>query len=88
MKINWKVRLKNPVFWVTVIPALITFIYTVLGLLGVVPGIDEDVVTQLATALISALTTIGILVDPTTAGLNDSERAMGYDVPKEDETNG
>lgn len=88
MKINWKVRLKNPVFWVTVIPALITFIYTVLGLLGVVPGIDEDVVKQLASALISALTTIGILVDPTTAGLNDSERAMGYDAPKEDEAHG
>ncbi|MDO4832416.1 MAG: phage holin [Clostridia bacterium] len=84
MKINWKVRLKNPVFWVTVTPALITLVYTILGLLGVVPGIDEDVVTQLATALISALTTIGILVDPTTAGLNDSARAMEYDVPKGD----
>lgn len=88
MKINWKVRLKNPVFWVTVTPALITLIYTILGLLGIIPGIDEDVVTQLATALISALTTIGILVDPTTAGVSDSEQAMTYSKPKEDETNG
>ena len=75
MKINWKVRLKNPVFWLTVIPAVITFVYTVLGAVGVV---------HIITALISALTTVGVLVDPTTKGVGDSERAMGYDVPNDD----
>ncbi len=84
MKINWKVRLKNPVFWLTVIPAVITFVYTVLGAVGVVPSLSEDVVVNIITALISALTTVGVLVDPTTKGVGDSERAMGYDAPNDD----
>lgn len=84
MKINWKVRLKNPVFWLTVIPAIITFVYTVLGAVGVVPSLSEDVVVNIVTALISALTTVGVLVDPTTKGVGDSERAMGYDAPNDD----
>ena len=84
MKINFKVRFKNPVFWLTVIPAIITFVYTVLGAVGVVPSLSEDVVVNIVTALISALTTIGVLVDPTTKGVGDSERAMGYDAPNDD----
>ncbi len=83
MKINWKVRLKNPVFWLTVIPAVITFVYTVLGAVGVVPSLSEDVVVNIVTALISALTTVGVLVDPTTKGVGDSERALGYDRPSD-----
>lgn len=84
MKINLKVRFKNPVFWLTVIPAVITFVYTVLGAVGVVPSLSEDVVVNIVTALISALTTVGVLVDPTTKGVGDSERAMGYDAPNDD----
>ena len=84
MKINWKVRLKNPVFWLTVIPAVITFVYTVLGAVGVVPSLSEDVVVNIVTALISALTTVGVLIDPTTKGVGDSTRAMGYDAPNDD----
>lgn len=81
MKINLKVRFKNPVFWLTVIPAIITFVYTVLGALDIVPAISQDMVVNIVTALISALTTIGVLVDPTTKGVGDSERALGYDAP-------
>ena len=84
MKINLKVCFKNPVFWLTVIPAVITFVYTVLGAVGVVPSLSEDVVVNIITALISALTTVGVLVDPTTKGVGDSERAMGYDAPNDD----
>lgn len=35
---NWKVRLRNPVFWTTLLAALAGFVYTVLGLLEVAPG--------------------------------------------------
>ena len=84
MKINWKVRIKNPVFWLTVIPAIVTFVYTVLGAFEVVPALSEDVVVNIVTALISALTTVGVLIDPTTKGVGDSERAMGYDTPNDD----
>ena len=84
MKINWKVRIKNPVFWLTVIPAIVTFVYTVLGAFEVVPALSQDVVVNIITALISALTTVGVLIDPTTKGVGDSTRAMGYDTPNDD----
>ena len=83
MKINLKVRFKNPVFWLTVIPALVTFVYTVLGALDVVPAISQDVIVNIVTALISALTTIGVLIDPTTKGVGDSERALNYTEPSD-----
>lgn len=82
MKINWKVRLKNPAFWLTLIPATVTFAYTVLALCGIVPSISEDVIINGAAAIITGLSTLGVLVDPTTAGLSDSELAMSYEAPK------
>lgn len=85
MNINWKVRFKNPVFWTTVIPALTGFIYTVLGACGIVPALGEDMVLNLAFVVISALTTLGVLVDPTTAGINDSHLAMTYKAPRADD---
>lgn len=78
MKINWKVRLKNPVFWITLIPAVIALVYTILGLFGVVPTISEDTLVNAFSTVITVLTTVGVLVDPTTKGTSDSERAMEY----------
>lgn len=82
--INLKVRLKNPVFWATIIPALLAFIYSVLGAFEIVPAVAESEIVNIITAIISALTTIGVLNDPTTAGISDSEQAMTYEKPKED----
>ena len=83
MKINLKVRFKNPVFWLTVIPALVTFVYTVLGAVGVVPAVSEDMIVNIITAIVSALTALGVLVDPTTKGVGDSERALNYTEPRD-----
>lgn len=85
MKINWKIRIKNPVFWMTFIPAMLTFIYTALGLFGVVPGVSQEMAVKLASMIISVLVTLGVLVDPTTSGVSDSARAMGYKDIQEDE---
>ncbi len=81
MKINLKVRMKNPVFWLTIIPAVATCIYTVLGVFDIVPTISEETVVNGFTALVTALTTLGVLVDPTTRGVSDSERAIDYTEP-------
>lgn len=83
MKINLKVRLRNPVFWVTVIPATATVIYTVLGAFGVVPKISESEVVNVLSIIVSVLTDIGVFVDPTTKGTGDSKRALGYEEPAE-----
>lgn len=78
MKINWKVRLKNPVFWLTIIPAIAAMVYTILGQFGIIPSISEDTIVNSFSTLITILTTLGVLVDPTTDGISDSERALTY----------
>ena len=84
MKINWTARLKNPVFWTTIIPAIVTCAYTVLGAVGIVPALTENMVLNIMTVVITALTALGVLVDPTTAGRGDSRLAMGYKAPRKD----
>lgn len=82
MKINMKVRLRNPVFWVSFVPAFCMFLYTVLGLFDIVPPVSEDELVSWLLMVISALSNLGVLVDPTTAGMSDSELAMTYEQPK------
>ena len=84
-KINWKARIKNPVFWTTVIPAAVSFVYCVLGALGIVPALTESMVLNVTSAVITMLTTLGVLIDPTTAGICDSALAMTYDAPRKDD---
>lgn len=81
---NIKVRLRNKTFWLTAVPSLIALIYTVLSLFDIVPNISEQTVVKLLTILISALTTLGVLVDPTTEGVKDSLRALSYIKPNND----
>lgn len=83
MKINLKVRARNPVFWLTAVPAFLAFVYSVLSLFDVVPSISEQSAVNVVTAIVSMLTTIGVLVDPTTKGVKDSERALSYCKPGE-----
>ena len=78
MKINWKVRLQNKAFLLTMISAVVAFIYQICGIIGIVPPIGEDMVIQLIGLVLNILVGIGILVDPTTVGLDDSNRALNY----------
>lgn len=83
--INWKVRIKNPVFWMTIVPSGVSFVYCVLGACGIVPALTESMVMNIFSAVITALTTLGVLVDPTTEGVGDSALAMTYNVPRADD---
>lgn len=85
MKINWKVRIKNPVFWTTIIPAVVACVYTILGAFGIVPALTENMVLNIAGAVITALTVLGVLVDPTTNGIGDSKLAQTYLAPRKDD---
>ena len=89
MKINWKVRLKNPVFWVGLAVAIVLPILTYLGMSW------EDMTTWAALGdallhavknpviLVSVLVSVWNLInDPTTKGLSDSAQALTYDKPK------
>lgn len=78
MKINWKARFKNKAFVITFITMIIAFIYSMLALFGVVPSVAEDTITEIITLIVEFLAMLGILVDPTTDGVSDSERALTY----------
>lgn len=79
MKINWKVRFKNKTFVVSFVTVVVTFMYQILSLLGITPALSESMVMNLITTVINALVMLGVLVDPTTKGIKDSDRAMTYE---------
>ena len=83
MKINWKIRFKNKVWLLTFIGAIVAFAYQVCAMLGVVPKVAEDQVMDLVKILLTLLVGLGVIVDPTTAGTADSERALTYGTDKD-----
>lgn len=85
MNINWKLRLQNKATIAALIATIVAFVYQVLGILGVVPAISQDTIITGAGIVLNILVGVGVLVDPTTAGINDSEQAMAYEKPRSDE---
>ncbi len=84
MKINWTVRIKNKVFWVAIIPALLLLAKQICALFGVeldVAGLSDQLIDIVGTVF-TVLALLGIVVDPTTSGTSDSEQAMTYTEPK------
>ena len=79
MKINWKVRFKNKTFTLTFLTLLTTFVYQILALCGITPAISEDAATNIIMIAVDFLCMIGVIMDPTTDGVNDSDRAMTYE---------
>ena len=84
MKINWKLRFQNKTTLTAIILALVSLVYQVLGLFGVVPKISQDELTTVIGMVINLLCLLGIVVDPTTAGVSDSARALTYGAPRAD----
>ncbi len=78
IKINWKARFKNKTFLVSLSALIISFIYECLTLVGVAPTISENDVLQILYIIINILGVMGVIVDPTTKGIGDSERALTY----------
>lgn len=78
MKINLKARLKNKTFVVSVAVLIISFVYTALSLFDIIPKISQDEVMDIVDMGVKVLALLGVFVDPTTKGINDSERAMTY----------
>lgn len=83
MKINWMLRLKNKATLVSLIAIVITFVYQICGIFGIVPTVSQGAVENFCELVVKLLLLLGIVVDPTTAGINDSERAMTYEIPKQ-----
>ena len=88
MNINWILRLQNKTTLTTLCVAIVTAVYGVFAAVGFTPSVTEEQVTNLVFTFIGIATALGIVVDPTTKGIGDSDRVMGYIKPCEDEVNG
>lgn len=86
MKINWKVRIKNKVFWLSIIPMALIFVQQICALFGLTIEVAwlSDQLLELVETVFYILALIGIVADPTTAGVNDSELALTYIEPKKE----
>lgn len=84
MNINWKVRLVNKNFWLSLIPAVLLLVQAVGAPLGMTLDFGElgNQLLAIVNAVFAVLAILGIVQDPTTKGVSDSGLAMTYDEPK------
>ena len=85
MNINWKVRLRNKTFWLSLIPAVLLLVQVVAAVFGYTLDLGDlgNKLLAVVNALFAVLSILGEVTDPTTKGVSDSAQAMNYDVPKE-----
>lgn len=84
--INWKVRIKNKLFWIAIIPAVIILVQTVAAVFGFKLDMGDlgNRLLDVVNAVFAVLAILGVVTDPTTEGVQDSLRAMSYNVPNND----
>ena len=82
--INWRVRIKQKWFWLAIIPAGLVLVRTVAAVAGIELDLSDlgTKLTNVIEAAFSVLAILGIVVDPTTEGFQDSVQAMTYEEPK------
>ena len=85
MKINWKVRFRNRLWLWSFLSAVIAMLFGFLSLCGIALPLNQNTVLGILYQVLSILSLLGVLIDPTTQGLNDSQRAMSYQEPFQDE---
>lgn len=85
MSINWKVRLRNKTFWLSLIPAVLLLVQVIAAVFGYTLDLGDlgNKLLAVVNALFAVLSILGVVTDPTTKGVSDSTQAMNYDVPKE-----
>lgn len=85
MSINWKVRIRNKNFWLALVPAVLLLVQVCAAPFGYAWdfGVLGAQLAAIVNALFAVLAILGIVADPTTAGVGDSEQALSYEKPKE-----
>lgn len=84
MKINWIVRFKNKAFWMALIPAVLVLVEVIASVFGITIDLGDlgNKLLEVVRAVFVLLSILGIVVDPTTDGISDSNQAMTYSEPK------
>lgn len=82
--INWKIRIKNINFWLTIIPATLLLVQVVAAVFGFTLDLGDlgNKLIAVVNAVFGVMAILGVVNDPTTAGLTDSDMAMTYNEPK------
>lgn len=88
MNINWKVRLKNKSFWLALIPAVLLLVQVVAAVFDYTLDLGDlgNKLLAVVNAVFAVLAILGVVTDPTTAGISDSAQALTYEYPKESGT--
>ena len=83
--INWQVRIKSKQFWLALIPAVLLLVQVIAAVFGFELDLGDigNRLIDVVNAVFAVLAILGIVVDPTTAGVGDSAQALTYDKPKE-----
>ena len=83
-QINWKVRTANKTFWLSLIPAVLLLVQVVASVFGFTLDLGElgNKLLEVVNALFAVLAILGVVNDPTTAGVADSAQALSYREPK------
>lgn len=82
--INWRVRVKNKLFWTSIIPATLLLVQTIAATIGFQLDLGDlgNNLLAVVNAAFGVLAIIGVVADPTTEGLYDSAKALTYMEPK------
>lgn len=83
---NWTVRLKNKTFWLSLVPAVLLLVQVVAAPFGYEWdfGVLNEQLAAIINAAFAVFAILGIVTDPTTAGVGDSEQALTYKAPRKD----
>lgn len=71
---DWSTRIKNKMFWLAIIPAVLLVIQTVAAVFGYALDLGDlgNKLLDVVNAVFSVLVIAGIVVDPSTPGVGDS----------------
>ena len=83
-KMNLKLRFKNKVVLGALLTTIITLVYQVLSIVGITPPVSESQVVEWVGIVLNALVVLGVLTDPTTAGVGDTSQVMEYTEPRKE----
>lgn len=84
--INWLVRMKNKTFWIALIPAVLLLVQVIAAVFGYTLDLGNlgNKLLEVVNAIFALFSILGIITDPTTDGVSDSEQALTYTEPKKD----
>jgi len=85
MGINWKVRFKHRSFWISFIALMSVFLNQIASIFNLDVTLFNSQITELAQTVLMIFVFLGIVVDPTTQGIKDSDQALTYIEPRKKE---